>query len=678
MASDGVKRIDQRAARGLGLTSGRDGDWDGDEDGEENEKNVWNNSEPRGVRDEWAGLDAELAPSLLQLLHPAAAFCGHTGGDASSSPTGDRRVPDLSPANQGGAGDRNGSLLGAARVAARALLRDSLWAVAPGGPACLLPLACPALCSKTFAPVRLRLRAEGRDERARRVAAAAAALRPALSAMGRACEGGGAGAASSLDALAAIDAPRLIALALPSAIDAMRAVHERRGRRDGGERRAQSTGADWVDCVLSSGGTDLDAAEVAAVDALERLLEAARDHPTLRRQVCTHLFLSLEPWTGGGGSLGGGSSGGGSSGLSGSGVGVGARAMRRVIRAVASAAHAEGGCAIRELCGVRRLLDAAATHLSPAEGALDLDPIGDVEGESEKTDSFAQSPATPEASIRASRGSVRGASTEDKLALMDELVAAVSTLAHGGQSSRGGADETAKALAGFLSRCACPRLAARVVALATSLAAAPNADRASAFTRAFCRAGGVEVCLALTRAAALNEPGRGSNGDGIRGEEGETKSHIRDPSSPSAGAGLVAACVRLLGRLVARGEAEVAGATSALVERAVGHCLRRAPTALLTENVYDAAMRVALDFLAPKTGSGGASCVDASSIGADAFAREISLSASPVRFLGSAGARGVLGAALASIHLAPLAARRRCVRDHLVLACADAENRSDH
>ena len=429
-----------------------------------------------------------------------------------------------------------------------------------------------------------------------------------------------------------------------------------------------------MDCVLSSGGTDLDAAEVAAVDALERLLEAARDHPTLRRQMCTHLFLSLEPWTGGGGSS------------SGSGVGVGARAMRRVVRAVAAAAHAEGGCAIRELCGVRRLLDAAATHLSPAEGALDLDPIGGGKGES-STDSPAPSAPAPEASIRASRGSVRGASTEDKLALMDELVAAVSTLAHGGQSSRGGADETAKALAGFLSGCSCPRLAARVVALATGLAAAPNADRAGAFTRAFVRAGGVEVCLALTRAAALNEPalnepGRGSViGDG-RGEEGGTE-RIRDPS-PSGGAGLVAACVRLLGRLVARGEAEVAGATSALVERAVGHCLRRAPGALLSENVYDAAMRAALDFGAGGGGARGFGFDDPNlsdeparspgSFGADAFAREISLSASPAR-LGSAAARGILGAALASIHLAPLAARRRCVRDHLVLACADSENR---
>ena len=121
--------------------------------------------------------------------------------------------------------------------------------------------------------------------------------------------------------------------------------------------------------------------------------------------------------------------------------------MRRVVRAVAAAAHAEGGCAIRELCGVRRLLDAAATHLSPAEGALDLDPIGGGKGES-STDSPAPSAPAPEASIRAFRGSVRGASTEDKLALMDELVAAVSTLAHGGQSSRGGADETALAANG--------------------------------------------------------------------------------------------------------------------------------------------------------------------------------------------------------------------------------------
>ena len=124
------------------------------------------------------------------------------------------------------------------------------------------------------------------------------------------------------------------------------------------------------------GGTDLDAAEMAAVDALERLLEAARDHPTLRRQMCTHLFpLSLEPWTGGGasGRFSGGSSGGSSDG--GSGVGVGARRCvgsfepwrrRRTPRADARFAN----CAA---CGA---LDAAATHLSPADGAVDLDPIG--------------------------------------------------------------------------------------------------------------------------------------------------------------------------------------------------------------------------------------------------------------------------------------------------------------
>ena len=55
-----------------------------------------------------------------------------------------------------------------------------------------------------------------------------------------------------------------------------------------------------MDCILGA-ETSLDVAEVAVVEALERLLEAARDHRILRRQLCTHLFLSFEPWTGGGG-----------------------------------------------------------------------------------------------------------------------------------------------------------------------------------------------------------------------------------------------------------------------------------------------------------------------------------------------------------------------------------------
>ena len=142
-----------------------------------------------------------------------------SAGDASLP--GDRRVPDLSPANMGGRGDRNGSLLGSAKVVTRAPPRESLWAVAPGGPAALLPLACPALCSKTFTPRRLR--ADGNDERARRAAAAAAALAPALGVLARAGDGGA--DVATLDALAAVDAPRLIALVLPSALDAMRRVH---------------------------------------------------------------------------------------------------------------------------------------------------------------------------------------------------------------------------------------------------------------------------------------------------------------------------------------------------------------------------------------------------------------------------------------------------------------------
>ena len=665
-ASDGVKKIDQRAARGLGLTSAKDGD---DGDGEETNDGTDSVKKSGNVNEEWARLDLELAPALLQLMHPAAA----SAGDASLP--GDRRVPDLSPANMGGRGDRNGSLLGSAKVVTRAPPRESLWAVAPGGPAALLPLACPALCSQTFTPRRLR--ADGKDERARRVAAAAAAIAPALGVLARAGDGGA--DVATLDALAAVDAPRLIALVLPSALDAMRRVH---ASSNGGSQHGHGgvnggTGADWVDCILGA-ETSLDVAEVAVVEALERLLEAARDHRTLRRQLCTHLFLSFEPWTGGGGVDGGGGVEGGG------GVGVGAPAMRRVIRAVAASSHAEGGAALRELCGVTRLLDSAATYLSPTESAFHAGALNRLDGDA-ATGGSAIRNAFADDELEATstaKGSVRDAATEDKLALMDELVAAVSTLVHGGQSHGGAADETATALVGFLSGCKCPHLCARVVSLSAGLCAAPNADRAEAFTRAFVRAGGVEVCLALIRAASLNQPPDEpeSSPDDVR--------HFTPPCQRLQGyRDLVASCVRTLGRLVARGEAEVAGATSALIERAVCHCLRRAPTSLLSENVYDAAMRAALDnggavgptpCLDTRTHSsdlpGENGNTDRSSRGADAFAREISLSASPVR-LGSP-AFGILGAALSVIHRAPLDTRRRCVRDHFALACAHADNRS--
>ena len=156
----------------------------------------------------------------------------------------------------------------------------------------------PRSAPKTFTPRRLR--ADGKDERARRVAAAAAALAPALGVLARAGDGGA--DVATLDALAAVDAPRLIALVLPSALDAMRRVH---ASSNGGSQHGHGgvdggTGADWVDCILGA-ETSLDVAEVAVVEALERLLEAARDHRILRRQLCTHLFLSFEPWTGGGG-----------------------------------------------------------------------------------------------------------------------------------------------------------------------------------------------------------------------------------------------------------------------------------------------------------------------------------------------------------------------------------------
>jgi hypothetical protein len=408
----------------------------------------------------WTALDADLAPALLQLLHPAAV--------APSGPAS-RRVPDMSPAGLGGRGERYGSALGGTHVILRSLLRDALWAVAPGGPASLLPLACPALCARSFQPRRLRGLGE---ERSRRVAAAAASLRPVISIMAR--SGDTRAHVASLDALAAADAPRLLAHVLPAALDAMRRAHdggrawgafaggrtsgaeagaganartrpgtEGRTSRDGAGLGAGATGAQTRQAPSSigvtaegssssadrgfpldsdrqlstsqpisgggSGGCDgsgsrdrcwggggggrrvgarsgegrwdcLDAAEVAVVEALERLLRVARHHPPLRRQLCTHLFLSLEPWVGGGGggtrdrernhSSGGGGGGGGThpgvgdddggetaegaEGGLGVSVGLGVPALRCMLRATAALAHAEGGVALRQLCGLQR------------------------------------------------------------------------------------------------------------------------------------------------------------------------------------------------------------------------------------------------------------------------------------------------------------------------------------
>jgi hypothetical protein len=174
------------------------------------------------------------------------------------------------------------------------------------------------------------------------------------------------------------------------------------------------------------------------------------------------------------------------------------------------------------------------------------------------------------------------------------------------------------------------------------LVVAPNADRAAGFTAAFLAAGGAEVAVALLRTAALSCPAEtdaapGGDVDSMYGQTvgggGGGGGGGDDDGDEDGGDGvpeMVAGCVRLLGHLMGRAEvlqlSEGGGAggvaagvgggslgfsaaggdrgvTPALAERAIRHCLRHAPMKLLTEEVYDAALRAALD----TTGSSGIS-----------------------------------------------------------------------
>jgi hypothetical protein len=159
---------------------------------------------------------------------------------------------------------------------------------------------------------------------------------------------------------------------------------------------------------------------------------------------------------------------------------------------------------------------------------------------------------------------------------------------------------------------------------------------------------------------------RARNGDGARGGDGDG-----DDDGVSE---MVAGCVRLLGYLIGRsdvlqlseggGAGGDRGVTPALAERAIRHCLRHAPAKLLTEEVYDAALRAALDTTGiggissgggggsgggsgssrggggmgggggedgGREGSHGTPCAVASDAGAEAFARELTLSNTPCR-----------------------------------------------
>ena len=174
--------------------------------------------------------------------------------------------------------------------------------------------------------------------------AAAAALAPTLKALALCLTGDAAAVASAVAALEASAFAALLRRVLPNALRALRDVH--------------GHGIHDVSSVVSASSCDvseLDAAEMAAVDALEVLVaERAPSGSALRTSLCAAFFSSLDAWTGGADDSGP---------AEGSAVGVGVPALLRVLRVVHAMAHVEGGAALREAGGAKRVLAAAATRV---------------------------------------------------------------------------------------------------------------------------------------------------------------------------------------------------------------------------------------------------------------------------------------------------------------------------
>ena len=228
---------------------------------------------PASLANANASLDAEIAPKLLQVLHPATApvrddnreSAGSGGSGKSERPA--TRIPDLSPLGGGGTrSDRRGSFLGSATTAKRTPIRDAIERASPLGATALLSLMC-----------------------AEEDVAAAAALAPTLKALALCLTGDGAAVASAVAALEASAFAALLRRVLPNALRALRDVH--------------GHGIHDVSCVVSASSCDvseLDAAEMAAVDALEVLVaERAPSGSALRTSLCAAFFSSLDAWTGG-------------------------------------------------------------------------------------------------------------------------------------------------------------------------------------------------------------------------------------------------------------------------------------------------------------------------------------------------------------------------------------------
>ena len=579
-----------------------------------------------------ASLDAEIAPKLLQVLHPATApvrddnreSAGSGGSGKSERPA--TRIPDLSPLGGGGTrSDRRGSFLGSATTAKRTPIRDAIERASPLGATALLSLMC-----------------------AEEDGAAAAAIAATLGALALCLTGDAAAVASAVAALEASAFAALLRRVLPNALRALRDVH--------------GHGIHDVSSVFSASSCDvseLDAAEMAAVDALEVLVaERAPSGSALRTSLCAAFFSSLDAWTGGADDSGP---------AEGSAVGVGVPALLRVLRVVHAMAHVEGGAALREAGGAKRVLAAAATRVrfpvcfSPPEttGARGGGGPGGVPG-GERGGSFRATPrATPPLSLRAGvegappgpprmshawkfgvrasffgerfRAGVLDADDEKKNAngaapepsatfveetlsvveppfrvpfysspfaargaLLDALVPPVSALLRGGDADPREALADAAAFAGD---CEDPRVASRALQAALALVESPGATGATC-RRAFVRAGGADACAGMLRALALRyEEPRDPPGRGAFREETKPRDERRETRDVETrlGAGeLAASCVCLLSALARGGELAGPGASlvsasfldAALAERATRHAFRLAPNALLTPEVW--------------------------------------------------------------------------------------------
>ena len=151
-------------------------------------------------------------------------------------------------------------------------------------------------------------------------------------ASGETAETGDAAAVAS--AVAALEASAFAALlrrVLPNALRALRDVHDVHVTHDVSKRVIP----------VSELVSELDAAETAAVDALEVLVaERAPSGSALRLSLCAAFFSSLDAWTGGADDSEGPAEG--------SAVGVGVPALLRVLRVVHAMAHVEGGAARRD------------------------------------------------------------------------------------------------------------------------------------------------------------------------------------------------------------------------------------------------------------------------------------------------------------------------------------------